>query len=81
MKLVTVGNTVFLDGKQLPPVPHSERGVSVATDDKKCLCKWLHLKKTANGNGRLSRHSVAFNKERSNESHCNQRPHFGHTGN
>ena len=34
MKLVTVGNTVFLDGKQLPPVPHSERGVSVATDDK-----------------------------------------------
>lgn len=34
MKLVTVGNTVFLDGKQLPPVPHSERGVSVATDNK-----------------------------------------------
>lgn len=44
MNLVTAGNTVFLDGKQLPPVPHSERGVSVAMDDKNVYANGYILK-------------------------------------
>ena len=44
MKLVTAGNTVFLDGKQLPPVPHAERGVSVAMDNKNVYANGYILK-------------------------------------
>lgn len=44
MNIVTVGSTIFLDGKQLPPIPHAERGVSVDTDGKNVYANGYILK-------------------------------------